>query len=62
MQLVSLLQYMCATLTQLYIYCSYGDVVYNEVNCVLQFIQLNKLLYNFNYVTVLSIRICSVDG
>lgn len=35
MQLVSLLQYMCATLTQLYIYCSYGDDVYHMVGNVI---------------------------
>ncbi|KAF9413290.1 hypothetical protein HW555_008456, partial [Spodoptera exigua] len=30
MQLVSLIQYMCATLTQLFIFCTYGDAVLNE--------------------------------
>ncbi|XP_075974057.1 odorant receptor 82a-like [Anticarsia gemmatalis] len=30
MQLVSLLQYMCATLTQLLLFCRYGDAVLNE--------------------------------
>ncbi|XP_045495240.1 uncharacterized protein LOC123693995 isoform X1 [Colias croceus] len=29
-QLISLLQYMCATLTQLFLYCHYGDAVQNE--------------------------------
>nr|XP_037870423.1 uncharacterized protein LOC101736708 isoform X1 [Bombyx mori] len=29
-QLVNLLQYMCGTLTQLFLYCKYGDSVYNE--------------------------------
>ncbi|CAK1540453.1 unnamed protein product [Leptosia nina] len=29
-QLISLLQYMCATLTQLLLYCHYGDAVQNE--------------------------------
>nr|WPO56463.1 odorant receptor [Leucinodes orbonalis] len=30
MQLVSILQYMCGTLTQLYLYCRFGDNVKNE--------------------------------
>ncbi|CAD0199772.1 unnamed protein product [Chrysodeixis includens] len=30
MQLVSLIQYMCATLTQLFVFCRYGDAVMNE--------------------------------
>ncbi|XP_022814981.1 uncharacterized protein LOC111348556 [Spodoptera litura] len=30
MQLVSLIQYMCATLTQLFLFCTYGDAVLNE--------------------------------
>uniref|UniRef100_A0A0K8TUU3 Odorant receptor n=1 Tax=Epiphyas postvittana TaxID=65032 RepID=A0A0K8TUU3_EPIPO len=30
MQLVSLLQYMCGTLTQLFLFCRYGDAVFHE--------------------------------
>nr|WAL35747.1 olfactory receptor [Athetis dissimilis] len=30
MQLVSLIQYMCGTLTQLFLFCRYGDAVLNE--------------------------------
>ncbi|XP_026732296.1 odorant receptor 13a-like [Trichoplusia ni] len=30
MQLVSLIQYMCATLTQLFVFCRFGDAVMNE--------------------------------
>ncbi|KOB72072.1 Olfactory receptor, partial [Operophtera brumata] len=30
MQIMTLMQYMCATLTQLFLFCSYGDAVFNE--------------------------------